>query len=428
MSKIETLNFLSPTEIPNIADSFGTPVFVYDLETIKNKFEYMNSIPSYAGLRIRYSVKANPNRTILKLYDQLGSFFDVSSIYEAKRLLSAGIRSHKILMTAQEMSYGWEEIIANGVEFDAGSLNQLEAYGREFPGTSVSVRVNPGFGSGLVKKLTSGGCHSSFGIWVDYLDEILAIAGNYSLNINRLHFHIGSGHETAVLEKTVELALDIMAKISTVGILNLGGGYKISALQSDPIYNHHAMGNRLSQALEKFHVSTNRKIKLELEPGTFLMALSGSIISRVIDTCDTGKNGYQFLKIDGGLTEVMRPSYYGSLHPLVTIGADGKLAIKTKKYMVSGHCCIAGDTLTIENGSSEEFCPMLLASAKVGDFVVIERSGGYATSMAVKNFNSYPESPEVLRLREGKYELIRARQTMEDIIKNEIDVQLENLL
>ena len=201
----------------------------------------MASIPNYAGLRIRYSVKANPNKTILRVYDKLGSSFDVSSVYEAKRLLSAGINACKILITAQEISHGWEEIIEDGVEFDAGSLNQLETYGRRFPGTDVSVRINPGFGSGLVKKLTSGGSHSSFGIWVDYLDDILGIAGRYDLNIVRLHFHIGSGHETTVLEKTVSLALNIMSKISTVRILNLGSGYKISALQTDPVYDHHLM-------------------------------------------------------------------------------------------------------------------------------------------------------------------------------------------
>lgn len=157
------------------------------------------------------------------------------------------------------------------------------------------------------------------------------------------------------------------------------------------------------------------------------MSLSGSIISRIIDICDTGKNGYQFLKIDSGLTEVMRLSYYGSLHPLITVRADGKLASSAQHYMVSGHCCIAGDTLTIENGSGEGFYPMLLASAEVGDFIVIERAGGYAASMSVKNFNSYPESPEIIRLHEGKYEVIRARQTIEDIVKNEINLKLKNL-
>ena len=425
MQDIETLNFLCPHEVPKIAETFGTPVFVYDVESIKNRFDYFASMPNYAGLKVRYSVKANPNKTILRIYEKLGAFFDVSSVYEANRLTSAGIDAHKILMTAQEMSDGWAELVQRGMEFDAGSLQQLQTYGSEFPDSDVSVRVNPGFGSGLVKKLTSGGNHSSFGIWVDYLDSVIDIAQKHSLRIVRVHFHIGSGHEATVLEETVKLAKHIMVQIPTIRILNLGGGYKISAFRSDSPYDHHAMGRRIAKELEDFYKSTKRKIEIEIEPGTYLMSLSGSIVSRIIDVCDTGKMGYQFLKIDGGLTEVMRPALYGSAHPLVTVLADGTLANDVQDYMVSGHCCIAGDMLTVSPGNSEEFSPMSLGAANIGDFLVIERAGGYAASMSVKNFNSYPEAPEVIRLRESAYKLIRVRQGIGDIVKNETDVQLE---
>lgn len=418
----ETLKFLAPDEVVAIGAQFGTPVFVYDRATMREKFDYLAAIPHAFGLRIRYSVKANPNRTILRLFDSFGAHFDVSSAWEAQRLVLAGIAPHKILMTAQEASAGWQDLCRAGMLFDAGSLEQLDMYGREFPGSEASIRINPGFGSGLVKKLTSGGSHSSFGIWVEHLEQALAVADRHRLKIVRLHFHIGSGHESTVLEKTVELGLRICDRIPTVDVLNLGGGYKVAALADDPVYDHHAMGERIAAQLREYASRSARQLQLELEPGTYLMGLAGSLITRIIDVADTGASGNKFLKIDGGLTEIMRPSYYGARHPLVTVPASGVPSSQADQYIVCGHCCIAGDNLTPLAGNSEDFSAQELASATIGDFLVVERTGGYAASMSVKNFNSYPEAAEVLRRGKGDLALIRRRQTLDQLVQNEVDI------
>jgi len=424
MSAVETLKFLPPDEIPAIAASFGTPCFVYDLASLEQRYRYFASIPHAFGLKIRYSVKANPNRAILRAFDRFGADFDVSSVWEARRVIAAGIPASKILMTAQETSAGWEDICRQGMHFDAGSLTQLENYGRAFPGAEVSLRINPGFGSGLVRKLTSGGNHSSFGLWVGHIEQALATALRFDLKIVRLHFHIGSGHESTVLEDTVGLALQLCARLPSVEALNLGGGYRIAALQTDPPYDHHAMGERIAARLHDFAARHSRQLKLELEPGTALVSLAGSIVTRIVDKVDTGDGGYCFLKIDGGLTELMRPSYYGALHPLATVRADGTLSAEVEEVIVSGHCCIAGDTLTPMPGNTEDIKAQPLAAATVGDFLVVERAGGYAASMSVKNFNSYPEASEVLRTAPGKFALIRSRQTLDQMTQNEVDFSL----
>lgn len=240
-------------------------------------------------------------------------------------------------------------------------------YGRLFPGTEVSIRINPGFGSGLVKKLTSGGNHSSFGIWHEYVDQALEIIGRHRLNPIRLHFHIGSGHETTVLEKTVTLGLALSEHIPSIEILDLGGGYRLAAFADETPYDHHAMDARISEQLEGFYSRTGRRLKLELEPGTYQMALASSLVTRVIDITDTGSDGFRFIKIDGGLTELMRPPYYGARHPLV-VAANGTLRSETVPYIVCGHCCIAGDNLTPVAGNSEDFTPQPLAHAEIGDF------------------------------------------------------------
>ncbi|OBU85334.1 hypothetical protein [Chromobacterium subtsugae] len=426
METVEALKFLSPEEIPHLAERYGTPLFVYDLDTIKRNYDYFSQIPAPYGLTVRYSVKANPTRAILAYFNQLGASFDVSSVWEARRCVNAGIDASKILITAQEVSAGWEELCEAGMEFDAGSLQQLRAYGEKFPGGQVSLRINPGFGSGLVKKLTSGGDHSSFGLWYAQFDEALALAERYSLSIKRIHLHIGSGHDSGILEKTVNRALELCARAPGVTHLNLGGGYKVTALNSDPQYDHHAVGARISASLEQFHRETGRQLHLEMEPGTFAMALAGSLITRVIDVVNTGGDGYRFIKIDGGLTELMRPSYYGALHPLVVVKKDGSLGTHdVTPQMVCGHCCIAGDSLTPVAGNTEDFTPVPLARAEINDYLVVERTGGYAASMSVKNFNSYPEAAEVCRAGKGSYHKIRERQTLEQMTQNERDLPLE---
>lgn len=420
---METLKFLQPSEVPLLAQRYGTPLFIYDLESIKEKYGYFSRMPNEFGLRVRFSVKSNPNRTILKIFDSLGAYFDVSSVWEARRVINSGIDARKILLTGQEVSDGWIELCREGMEFDAGSLAQLDLYGQIFPGTKVSIRVNPGYGSGLVKKLTSGGNHSSFGIWFDLIDEALLIAEKHKLSINRLHFHIGSGHDASILLDTVSKSMEICRRIPSISVLNLGGGYRVSALSSDPSYDHHEMGLKVSESLKEFYLETERSILLEVEPGTYLTALSGSLLTEVIDRTSNGENGYQFIKLNGGLTELIRPSYYGAVHPLVSVTHEGNICTNVERYMVNGHCCIAGDSFTPVPGNSEDFTPQLLSKTVIGDFIVIERTGGYASSMCLKNFNSYPEAAEVLRINKNNYVLIRKRQTLEQITQNEFSIE-----
>ena len=425
MSTLEPLKFLAPEEVPVLAASYGTPVFVYDVETAKNNYCYFSSIPNAYGLTVRYSIKANPNRAVLQLFNRLGAHFDASSVWEAQRAVDVGIAPGRILLTSQEISEGWKELCRAGMEFDAGSLSQLAMFGQAFPGSDVSIRFNPGFGSGLVKKLTSGGSHSSFGTWHELADDAAALAERHGLRVRRLHFHIGSGHETTVLERTVSKALEFCRKMPSVEILNLGGGYRVAAMAGDPQYDHHAMGARIAGQLERFETETGRRLKLELEPGNYMMALAGSLITRVIDLVDTGDDGFRFAKIDGGLTELIRPSYYGALHPLVAVSARGEIRSGSESYMVSGHCCIAGDSLTPVPGHGEDFTPQRLSRVEIGDFIVVERTGGYAASMCLKNFNSYPDAPEVFRIEANRYALVRKRQDLSQITQNEIDVIIE---
>lgn len=420
---LEQLKFLSPAEVRHVAETFGSPVFVYDEQSIRDQVALLKELPSAFGHTVRYSLKASPSAAVIRLFDSLGVHFDASSVWEVIRAVRAGVAPEKILMTAQEADFGSAELpdlIRRGLKFDAGSLQQLTEYGEAFPGTEVSVRINPGFGSGLVRRLTSGGPDSSFGIWHEQVAEVKAIAERHDLTVVRLHVHIGSGHHADVLMPAARRVLEIAKDFADVATVDLGGGYRLTVMADDPVYDHSEWAEELASDLREFAEATGRELHMEMEPGTFLVANAGSIVAKVIDVVTTGDEGRRFVKINAGLTEILRPSYYGAPHPLVAVTRDGELPPEGPLTDVAGHCCIAGDVLTTRSGSVEELNPVRLGAVAPGDYLVIERSGGYCASMSMKNFNSYPEAPEVLRRPDGSFTVIRARQTIDQVTANEI--------
>jgi diaminopimelate decarboxylase len=188
-----------------------------------------------------------------------------------------------------------------------------------FPNSEVSVKINPGFGSGLVRKLTSGGVDSSFGIWFEEKENIKKLLEKYNLKLMRLHTHIGSERNPLIVIDCLDKMLEFSNYFGGVEVINLGGGYRVKSLKTDIFVNHveilELARNKIAEHFNKFGV----QIKLELEPGTFILANAGSIITSVIDIVDTGKDGNKFIKINSGLTEIIRPSYYGANHPLVIV-------------------------------------------------------------------------------------------------------------
>jgi len=419
LAPLEALKFLGPAEVPKIAQRFGTPVFVYDEARIRAGVEHLRSLPSAFGHTIRYSIKACPSAAVIKLFDSMGTCFDASSGWEVLRAVRAGVDPSKILLTAQEAVFDGTllDLLDAGLKFDAGSLHQLVEFGRARPGSPVSVRINPGFGSGLVPRLTSGGALSSFGIWHEYVPEMKALLQDHDLRVERLHTHIGSGHYADVLVPAARVLLDLVPEFPDVRCVNLGGGYRLTVMAGDPEYDHREWAGILAGEIRQVAEVTGRELHLEMEPGTYLMANAGAIVSTVIDVVDTGAGGHRFVKINAGLTEVLRPSYYGSAHPLVAIGRDGTVPPEGPPSCVAGHCCIAGDMLTLVPDDKHQ--AVRLGQVRPGDHIVVERSGGYCASMAMKNFNSYPEAPEVLRRTDGSYSLIRASQTIDQLVANE---------
>jgi len=417
--EMERLSFLTESQTRSIQREFGTPVFVYDQRTLEAQADKAMGIANAYGLTVRYAMKALPTAAIVRLLAAKGLHIDASSGFEAERALLTGIPPDHIQITAQELPQKLGELLDKGILFNACSLHQLDVYGQLRPGSEVSVRINPGLGSGHSNKTNTGGPSASFGIWHEHIERVFEVQRTHDLHLTRMHTHVGSGADPEVWNHCAQLSLGIAAHLPEVHTLSLGGGFKVGRMSDEPSADMNAIGPRIKEDFETFFQQHGRKLKLEIEPGTFLVANAGALVCTVIDVVDTGPDGYRFIKVDSGMTELARPSMYGAQHPIVIVPAEQMKARETGKYLVVGHCCESGDILTPEPGNPEGLKTRTLSEPKIGDALVIGGAGAYSAAMASKNYNSFPEAPEVLLTNEGSFTLIRKRQTLDQIIQNE---------
>lgn len=333
--------------------------------------------------------------------------------------MAAGVPAERIMLTAQQAPEDLAKVAELGIRFNACSLAQLAAFGQACPGHQVSVRLNPGLGSGHSNRTNVGGPSASFGIWHSHLERVLATAREHDLKITRLHTHIGSGSDPEVWQRCAGLTINLVRHLPDVTEVNFGGGYKVGRMSTEPSTDLQRAGEPIAAELRRFATEEGRQLHLEIEPGTFFVGNSGAVVASVIDVVDTGKEGYSFIKTDTGMTEILRPSMYGSQHPIIVVPRVEQER-PAKDYLVVGHCCESGDILTPEPDNPEGLLTRRLTEARIGDAIVIDGAGAYCAAMSAKNYNSFPEAPEVLLGSDGTFHLARRRQTLEQILQNEM--------
>jgi len=413
-------------------------VFAYSLEKLQDSADACLKFPNAYGLTVRYAMKACPNSAILKFFNSKGIHIDASSGFEVQRAMSAGIPAENISLSTQELPENFAELVKLGVNINACSVSQLQRFGEAFAGTGqkVGIRINPGTGSGGFSTSTSGfsktnvgGPASSFGIWYELVDDgtVPDIVSKYGLTVERIHTHIGSGSDPEIWQQVASKSLSFCKVWSTVETLNLGGGYKVGRMEGEVTTDLQKIGGPVSDAFRQFAEDNDgRELKLEIEPGTYLVAMSGALVSTIQDKVSTtGDGSHTFLKIDSGMTDVLRPSLYGAVHPMTLFPGSGKteeVGMETEDVIVVGHCCESGDLMTPKPGEPEDLARRTLRKAEIGDLLVMDGSGAYCSGMSTKNYNSFPESPEVMVDFEGKPHIIRNRQPLEEIYHNEVDV------
>lgn len=382
---------LSRDESKALLEKHGSPLYVYDLADIKDRANALVNLNLPFGLTVRYAIKANRHPKIISLMEAQGVHFDASSSYEAQELITQGIPGTKISLSSQQPAHNLDELLAAGVKFVATSMHQLELLVAARPKpTEVGLRINPGFGSGFNNRNTTGGIGASFGLWHESLPEALDFANRNQLSITRLHIHVGTGGDPGAWGKIMDLALDIAATMPDVTTVDIGGGFKISYADASKQADMVGIAGVFAQKLEEFAGSTGRKLHLEIEPGRWLVARSGSLLTEVVDIVSTGRRGYTFLRTNTGMNDFLRSSMYGANHRIEILND----ATEEQDYVVVGHNCETSDILTPIEDDPEGIAPRKLPKAAIGDILVIADTGAYCASMRARGYNSFPEAAE----------------------------------
>jgi len=385
-------DWLTKSQAEALAKKHKTPLYAYSRAGLVTRAQELLSQTSPYGFGPRYALKANPHPDIVQLFDSLGLQFDASSEYEASHAISLGVAPEKISLSSQQPPDNLQSVLDAGIKFVASSLHQLELVGQTGWQGDVAIRVNPGLGSGHNNRTTTGGVGASFGIWHEYLEQVLEHQAQHAYTIDRLHVHIGSGGDVALWHSAIKAVLKLVDRLPSVTTLDMGGGYKVARISGESEVDMSKIIGVFNQELRQFCGRTGRRISLEVEPGTWLVANNGVLLSKIVDIVDTGARGFTFIKLDTGMNDFLRPSMYGAQHPIKVLNNN-----QTKqRYVVVGHNCESGDLLTPAPGEPEQLQPRLLNSAKIGDLVLIGGAGAYGASMRAVGYNSFPSANEVL--------------------------------
>ncbi len=260
------------------------------------------------------------------------------------------------------------------------------------------------------------------------IKKALNYAEEKGIRFNQVHVHIGSGGDPEMWRQNIDLELSIIDRyFPDAETVSFGGGLKEARMPGEIAADLTDLGEYAKEQTERFYENTGRKLKIEIEPGTYIVANSGYAVTRVIDKKRTGENGFDFIILDGGMEINARPLMYGSQHPFYVVSKDGRLlssefsegsAVTEFPAVVVGKCCESGDSQCLD--SRGNIITRAIGEPDIGDIVVIGGVGAYCASMTPFNYNSHTQVPEVLFTQDGELKLIRAAQTLEQMTANEI--------
>lgn len=408
---------LNADNLLRLPAEFGCPVWVYDAQIVREKIAALHQFDV-----VRFAQKACSNIHILRLMREQGVKVDSVSLGEIERALAAGYDpksdSDAIVFTADLID---EPTLARVHELripvNAGSVDMLEQLGQVSPGHRVWLRVNPGFGHGHSQKTNTGGENSKHGIWYTDLPAALEVIQRYNLELVGIHMHIGSGVDYGHLEQVcgamVRQVIDFGQDMEAI---SAGGGLSIPYREGEEAIDTDHYYGLWSAARDKIAAHLGHAVKLEIEPGRFLVAESGVLVSQVRSVKEMGSR--HFVLIDAGFSDLMRPAMYGSYHHITALAADGRDLTQAPlvETVVAGPLCESGDVFTQQEGGKVE--TRALPEVKPGDYLVLHDTGAYGASMS-SNYNSRPLLPEVL-FDNGVARLIRRRQTIQELLALEL--------
>ncbi|MCH4551046.1 MULTISPECIES: diaminopimelate decarboxylase [Aestuariibaculum] len=395
-------------QLLKIAEDFGSPVYVYDAERIEAQYNRLtNAFSGVKKLKLNYAVKALSNISILKLFNKLGSGIDTVSLQEIELGLRAGFKPQQIIFTPNGVSLAEiEEAAKLGVEINIDNLSILEQFGTKHPNIPVCIRINPHIMAGGNANISVGHIDSKFGISIHQIPHILRIVENTKMTINGIHMHTGSDIlDIEVFLYASEILFDTAKQFKNLEFIDFGSGFKVPYKEGDIETNIEELGKKLTAKFNAFCKEYGKDLTLAFEPGKFLVSESGYFLTKVNAVKQTTST--VFAQVDSGFNHLIRPMFYGSHHDIINISNPNG---NERFYTVVGYIC---ETDTF--GSNRR-----IKEISEGDVLCFKNAGAYCFSMA-SNYNSRFKPAEVLWYNNEAH-LIRKRETFDDIIKNQIEV------
>lgn len=412
---MSTNSFLTTSEAKNLLNQFGSPLYVYNEQIIRQRCrELKHAFSDWKKTRFHYAIKANSNLHILKIICEEGFCVDAVSIYEAELAFLAGFTKEQILFTVNNMSDEEMHFAHNkGILLNIDSLSRLEKYGTAYPRSSVCIRMTPEVTAGHHTKVQTGYKESKFGILFEEVSQVKEIAKKHKLKIVGLHEHTGSGiKDMTVTLRSMKGLMNAAYQFPELQFLDFGGGFSIPYKPEEKRFDLTSFGKKTTKLFAAFSKKIGKELVSVFEPGRYCAAEAGILLCRVTTIKERGKKA--IIGVDTGFNHLIRPVMYDSYHHIVNLSnneknREHKSNKKQKKYDLYGNICESGDCFGKER---------MLSEVREGDILAILDTGAYGFSMA-SQYNSRPLPAEIL-LNNEKPILIRKRQTFGDIVRNTV--------
>lgn len=393
-----------------LAEKHGSPLYIYDSSRMRSQYKQITDAFKNTRVKIYYACKALTNINVLKLFKGLGSGLDAVSIQEVTLGLKAGFTPQDILYTPNCVSIEEiDEAVELGVRINIDNIAILEEFGHKY-GTKVPVciRINPHILAGGHHKISTGHIDSKFGISIYQLPHVHRIVEANQMKVEGIHMHTGSDIlDVESFLQATEIMFETASQFKELDYIDFGSGFKVPYKSDDVSTDVEALGQHLSIRFNQFCKEYGKELTLVFEPGKYLVSEAGYFLARVNVIKQTTST--VFAGLDTGLNHFIRPMFYDAYHKIINVSRPGG---KTRIYTVVGYICET-DTFGWNRKISEAF---------EGDYLLFKNAGAYCYAMS-SNYNSRFRPAEVL-IHEGKDYLIRKREDMEDLLRNQREIDI----
>ncbi|MFI5170738.1 MAG: diaminopimelate decarboxylase [Chitinophagales bacterium] len=400
--------FFGGVRLTDIAAEFGTPVYVYDAKKMTHQFNKLQNAFADVEVKIKYACKALTNISVMKHFKQIGAQLDAVSIEEVQLGLHAGFAASEILFTPNCVSIDEiKQAVELGITINIDNISILEQFGHIY-GDAVPccIRINPHIEAGGHQHIQTGHIDSKFGISIYQMRHVHRVIEANNIRIIGLHMHTGSDIlDSNVFLQGAELLFDAALNFPDLEFLDFGSGFKVAYKEDDVTTNIEELGKDLSERFINFCSAYGKNLELWFEPGKFLVSEAGILLVKVNVLKPTMAT--VFAGVDSGQNHLIRPMFYDAYHSIINISNPNGIQ---RIYTIVGYICET-DTFARDRKINE---------IHEGDILAIKNAGAYGYTMS-NNYNSRLRPPEVF-IVDGKAHLIRKRETIDDLIKNQVDI------